>query len=530
MTILLNFLYNSGIKLQKSGLQSLMKIISCGRFAAFLLFIAYSLSLFASQERVTTSTYLKDYGDKCYQAEQLVQALEKYTEALDISKKENNDSMQSVCLNCIGNIYSRANDYKRALHFYLNGYEVAKKINDRQTQYKFVSNIVAAYCMLGDVEKAKEYFNLQTRLPLEDVGIRRYYFLNNQALIAKAADNRTVAEYYYNACLQYTIEKGMPTIYKLVPYIALGDLQLKFGDKKKALDYYIQALDSASKAKLGDPLKWVYKQMSEAYSGLGQTDSAAKYKAIYLAHSDSMFNLSQFNTVNNKLLDYEDAENKHHIDSLTNQKYTLIAVIVVFTVLLAALAVLYIALRKKNQTLIEAQRMLLRKNEDISHYEVQTNKLLKQYVSAIDNQSQTDIADTDDAKNKRTGIGLNTEQASRLLEQINSVMDDISVISKPDFSLIKLSEMVGSNTRYVSWVINDAYGKNFKILRNERRIREACKRLSDHENYGNLTIQAIYEDLGFGSASSFIQAFKNVCGMTPSEYQKLSEQKDNSIN
>lgn len=40
-----------------------------------------------------------------------------------------------------------------------------------------------------------------------------------------------------------------------------------------------------------------------------------------------------------------------------------------------------------------------------------------------------------------------------------------------------------------------------------------------------MTIQAIYEELGYNSAASFIQAFKKVNGMTPSVYQKLKSGK-----
>ena len=70
-------------------------------------------------------------------------------------------------------------------------------------------------------------------------------------------------------------------------------------------------------------------------------------------------------------------------------------------------------------------------------------------------------------------------------------------------------------------MINDAYDKNFKTLLNEHRIREACRRMADQEHYVHLTLQAIYEDLGWTSAAGFIQSFRKVNGMTPSMYQKL---------
>jgi AraC-like DNA-binding protein len=54
-------------------------------------------------------------------------------------------------------------------------------------------------------------------------------------------------------------------------------------------------------------------------------------------------------------------------------------------------------------------------------------------------------------------------------------------------------------------------------------VHEACKRLVDNEHYGNMTIQAIYEEVGYRNAVSFIRVFKKVMGMTPSVYQKLSK-------
>ena len=47
--------------------------------------------------------------------------------------------------------------------------------------------------------------------------------------------------------------------------------------------------------------------------------------------------------------------------------------------------------------------------------------------------------------------------------------------------------------------------------------------LTDKNHYGNLTIAAIAEKVGYKSPTSFHQAFKKVYGMTPMEYQKLDK-------
>ena len=88
-------------------------------------------------------------------------------------------------------------------------------------------------------------------------------------------------------------------------------------------------------------------------------------------------------------------------------------------------------------------------------------------------------------------------------------------------NLQTLAEIVESNTTYVSHVINANYNKNFKTLLNELRIREACHKLADRDHYANYTMQAIYLEVGYKNAASFIRAFKKVYGMTPSEYQRL---------
>ncbi len=78
--------------------------------------------------------------------------------------------------------------------------------------------------------------------------------------------------------------------------------------------------------------------------------------------------------------------------------------------------------------------------------------------------------------------------------------------------------------RYVSQVINESTNKNFNTLLNEYRIREACKRLTDFDTYGQMTNETIAEGLGYKSRSHFIRTFKKMTGLTPSQYQKIARE------
>ena len=424
------------------------------------------------------------------------------------------------------------------------------KAEDVDLQFKFLSNIVVCYCFMNDINKAKAFFNVMMRLPVQDQLLRQYYCLNSQGYISQSAGDYIMAEYYYKQTLAFAKERNMPLMYVQDTYMELGNIALKRKNPKKAISYFEKGYELTLKMNNSDKMSRVYKSLSEAYASAGQADSAAKYKAMYLELSDSAFNKSQFYISGSKLFKYENAVNQKLIDSLTTRNTTQLVVIIVFVIMLIVLTVLYRMLRLKNRKLTDAQILLVSKNEELMKSDKQSRLLLEQYAKAVNTVHEDDVpdaageagqesavdiegeaedadekADEADKKERTAAALLSEEQKNLLLNKINTVMADMSVISRSDFNLNTLAQMVGSNTKYVSWAINDVYGKNFRQFLSEYRIREACRRLSDKEHYGNMTLQAIYEELGYNSAASFIQAFKKVNGMTPSTYQRLMANK-----
>lgn len=470
---------------------------------------------------------LKVKGDACYNAGRFSEALDYYTRGLDKAKSENEDNLYYACIGNIGNIYATMGDYKRALHYYIKGYEASETKGNREMQWRFATNIVAAYCMMGDVANARVFFKQQMSLPGTDVTMKKFYFYNNQSLIARTDGNLRMAEYYTKAALDYATDKRMPQSYVTSEIMCLGDIRMEVGDADGAMRFYAECRDSLARGGDKAQLVSVYKKMAEAALQLGDSAAAERYRHRYLSLSDSVFNTAQFNIAAGKLFEYENAETKKRVDGLVSRGRIQLIIIIVFVALAAALALMYAALRRKNRMLTDARQTLMRKNEELTAGDRRQKKLLEQYVNALnakqDARGEGACADGR-AQVERNEIGLDAEQQSRLLNSITSVLEDVETISRSDFSLNMLADMVGTNTKYVSWLINDTYHKNFKTLLNEYRIREACRRLADAEHYGNVTIQAIYEQLGYSSASGFINAFRNVNGMTPSAYMKLARQ------
>ena len=511
----------------------------CTLFTVALLWLLSVAPSMAMEEQAGSAIVQKTKGDACYNAGRFSEALEFYTKALDISKNEENERIYYACLGNIGNIYASMDDLKRAVHYYTRGYEASAKSKYIELQWRFAVNLVSAYCQLKDPKSAKAFFQMQIQLPIKGVQQKEYYFLINQAYIAEAENKPQMARYYLQKVCDFAVDHKMDPNYSLNPLVDLGRLYMKEGNVKEALACFRKAQHGLLKLPHQEALVSVYKAMTEAFRQQGQADSAAVYHRRYLSMSDSVFNMSQFTMAGSKLFEYENAETQKQINHLVSQNHIQWGVISVFVLLLVALALLYTALSRKTRSLQEAQQLLVSKNEQLMQSDRKSKQLLQQYVQAMNEKQQKptathapadepqadDVAeDKDKQQGERTGVAMNEEQRNRLLNSITTVMEDVSIISNSNFNLSMLAEMVESNTKYVSWIINETYHKNFKTLLNEYRIREACKRLYDKKHYGNMTIQAIYEELGYNSAASFIQAFKKVNGMTPSVYQKLKAQ------
>lgn len=190
------------------------------------------------------------------------------------------------------------------------------------------------------------------------------------------------------------------------------------------------------------------------------------------------------------------------------------------------LSLLVILIVVKNRRLKHAYQLVISKNRELIIASQVSQKLRSKSVAQADaTTKEQKPANEKDAETNTPGTDndliLTQEQIDDILAKVTSVMEDVDTISRSDFTLTTLAQMIGSNTRYVSWVINNTYKKNFKTLLNEYRIREVCHRMEDTENFGNFTIQALSNSLGYSSASNFLRAFKNVNGMTPSTYMKL---------
>ena len=302
---------------------------------------------------------------------------------------------------------------------------------------------------------------------------------------------------YFNRLLDIAQEHDNPRQQALGNIIANDFLFLCYGEMEeheKALAAVkaneALALNSNQQLHLLD----AYKNLTGFYQFMNDEKMAEHYRTLFLESEVEMLTHQRLSSANEAQFLFqlnkknEEVREMAYREKMKNRM--LVGTIVIAVILLVLLALLYINYRKVQ----EQNRQLYAKSLEMIRADEEKRELIE----------RTHTMDED--------------RMSDLLQRVFIVMETNDEIFLPDFSLPRLSELVGDKRNNVSEAINQRYKNNFNGLLNEYRIKEACRRFNDPDQYGNLTVEAIGQSVGFKSRSAFSTVFKQIVGLTPSAY------------
>lgn len=116
-------------------------------------------------------------------------------------------------------------------------------------------------------------------------------------------------------------------------------------------------------------------------------------------------------------------------------------------------------------------------------------------------------------------VKTNSRKAA-MYSKIQKYMEEKQPYLEERFTISDLAEAMLSNRVYVSKAINETTGDNFNALMNTYRVNHSKKLWNKNPK---LKAQELYVQCGFHTAASFINAFKDVTGCTPTEWQRESQ-------
>jgi YesN/AraC family two-component response regulator len=172
-------------------------------------------------------------------------------------------------------------------------------------------------------------------------------------------------------------------------------------------------------------------------------------------------------------------------------------------------------------TLFSGIHGLLQKRPEHFFYDRQE---LEPIPDTTDVQTASEGPDLESSKTlmiKYSGSALTEVHAEKLKGELGELMNIKKVFTNENLSIDDVAELLSTNSKYISQVINEYHEQNFYNYINSYRIEEAKKiiRLPGNEKY---SLQGIANMVGFASKSTFNKAFKKFTGITPSEYRDQS--------
>lgn len=273
----------------------------------------------------------------------------------------------------------------------------------------------------------------------------------------------------------------------------------------------IQAMENlAIHENLPDCLTDVYRYYYLFYRGQNNQALADKYELLWHRQRNQVIQQTHFNDMKDADFMMQMGKKDEQMRNIEHKRRVQQAILwAIVATMLLVLGLLWMLYRKYRQ--VNEQNQVL-------YHRIQESLAAEDTLRQLHVQSAPAIE-----KPKYRHTPLDEDTRAALIERISSVMESSPEVFSDTFSLDRLSELVeAKHSNYVSQVINEHFGCNFNAMVNDRRIKEACRRMSDVEHYGNQTIKAIAQSVGFNSHSNFVNTFKKFTGLTPSAYLKLT--------
>jgi len=419
--------------------------------------------------------------------------------ALALAQRHGNDVIRTYALLNLGNLMSLMSrmegpGQQRSLDYYRQAWDSAIKTREWRLAMIIADNIcgIAEHdpAVIDTLQRQMAGLSIPASTPL-------YAYVSCQLRILQCIRAR---DYRQALALCDSSEAHIdapdtPERYQIGNWSMRAHIYSLMGNNQQVLHCLDQAMALAQQHHTYDHMVDIERSYWQYYQDRGDSANAHLHHMAYLAKKDSLVNQSNLTKAGELyFLNQLQAVNSE-VERVAHSRRMLWWAIAGLLAVIAAIAALLYKLHNKNKRLEEGRQMMYqRMQQEIAAAEANANS--PKYIhSSLDDTTKDDLA-----------------------SRIAQVMQDTEAICNPDFSRDTLAQMVGTTAVNVSQVISERFDKNFSQLLNEYRIREACRRFSDQQHYGKLTIEAVAASVGIKSRTSFIANFKKHTGLTPSEY------------
>lgn len=466
----------------------------------------------------------------------------------DMSARE-----KEVCANAMNNLgylyFYNNNEPVLAYSYLVRGMSVAKELESDETLSYLALNMANVFCTFDESEsavenyrlsmasgmKSKEYGpaitslsnvlsllyttepaikDLEKRIPevalfrkVDLAGMPMYAYTKSllDGVEASAKGDYAGAEAHFKKSLTQIRTQYTPERFRQMSLSMLARLEFIRMHYDSAISYYQQSLKETDAPDIRAAL---YSQLQSCYDSLGDKEKSSYYLHRYVTLADTLLRSGQSKALRDIELQASATDFRRKMDRADAERHNLLIVICVILVALAGIAVLGV-------WLWISRRKLQKANEELYR------------TARVRTLQSADHGDRNDMLESEASDDADSVLAARLRE----IMETSPEVYSQAFSVDALARLADAPSRKVSQIINSRFGSNFSTFLQKYRVEEACRRLDDQKRYGQHTIEAVSEGLGFKSRSNFVAVFKKFTGLSPSAYQKIgASRRDNKNN
>lgn len=443
-------------------------------------------------------------GNLFFDKEIFSQALNNYILSLKHSKSNKNDSLYYIVKQRIGVLKGVSKNYNETKLLYLeclNYYNINKTKIDPNNYFSLFYNLSNIYSKLDKIDSSKIYI---------DKALKFSSKIKDSILIGYSQHKLSEIEYSfenYEEAIKIS-KSATPQIIRdenyrilLNNYNLIAKANSKLNNKNEALKYFFLIDSVFNKTKIIHiTLKDSYKYLANHYKEKKDLKNQLKYIEKYLK-IDSVLNKRDNNLTKTFSKKYDTpkfiaekeiiiSKLKKNISSHKNTKAYLISFL---SFILLLFLFQYYKTKKQRNKFEELVSKLKSKKTKISLVEINSKK------------TQTNIPE---------------DVVNEVLEKLILFEKNPKNFTNNKITLALLATQFGTNTNYLSKIINQQKGSNFTTYLNKLRVNYTLILLEENEIIRKYNIAAIAKEVGFNSSESFSKAFFRETQLNPSYYIK----------
>lgn len=434
-------------------------------------------------------------------------ALNEYLKAYEYSKNIKDDFLKYRIIYHLGVVKSYLGYYQDALKLFnecVAHFESLKDgnihpnliFNNRKGYFNSIHQQIICYTNLGKFKESDSLIKLSLNtMPMStDFKLERAYFLKSSA----TSDFR---KFRFNETIE-KLKLALPEFKRYndftwtsFSYFYIGKSYENLKKEKEAIEYFTKVDSIFQKQQFIIPeLRSNYESLINYYNKTQNTQNELYYTKQLLS-ADKILN-SDFQYLTNKIHKEYDTQALLEKQRSLESKSIFGTIALICAIIIIAVLFLILYYRGKREKYIKYK------------YKILQDKLEAKELPSDDKNLVPEQK-----------IGISDNIAKDILIKLNE-FEKKKTFRKKGITLSDLAKSFGTNTKYLSMVINEYKGKKFTTYINELRINYITRELYHDTRLLDYTIEGLAEQCGISSRQNFSEFFNEINGIRPAEFIK----------